>query len=524
MKRIHVTRKFAVVVLLSLCAWSCYDDPFSEVQGPGARPGQLTVEEAHEMFVDYASRAVLSRSEEDGGASIPLNPGILTPDWERATFSTTSCNSYVNVPVQTTNGFQVRSPYNKDWVEVIQKLVAVQDDGSRRRNLYVLSIIPEGDSETTSPSVLARDCNGGDMPAGFSGLIVYTKPRGGIPVYAGSYREGRLVKEVFLFDKSNTFEENLESLNGMLEGYRLQPLVYMSSRSYSEGGDSQGGGGGDEWVYHTTGDPFQQYGYTCWFATDGKGNWYIVADTNKDGQPDTILDDGTDYRPGGEGGDEGGSSTGGGDVNPGGGITGGGGTGDGDDDTGDGEGGANIPKEMAEIIDDIEDAIDISDSVLNNMEIVMGTPTTSNNAAELNSVGAANLEDVLYGDSPLQMVLRDMPVNDYSRLVLAHEFYHAYLFGLSRDAGSARALGVSNPELQSLLNVYDVNNAHHNYIGEHIDEYEDYLRDVYPGKSEDFYRYGRWGGGVYNSPAFQRLPESEQQAIYDYLLQTESEL
>jgi hypothetical protein len=62
-----------------------------------------------------------------------------------------------------------------------------------------------------------------------------------------------------------------------------------------------------------------------------------------------------------------------------------------------------------------------------------------------------------------------------------------------------------------------LNDGHHWYWGNNIDEFEEMLRGAFPNQSEDFYEYGKWGGGFYNSPAFDALPQEDKDAIFDYL-------
>ena len=46
---------------------------------------------------------------------------------------------------------------------------------------------------------------------------------------------------------------------------------------------------------------------------------------------------------------------------------------------------------------------------------------------------------------------------------------------------------------------------------------EQLLRSTFPGESNDFYRYGKWAGGAFNSEAFKDLPKTERDAVRDYL-------
>lgn len=38
-----------------------------------------------------------------------------------------------------------------------------------------------------------------------------------------------------------------------------------------------------------------------------------------------------------------------------------------------------------------------------------------------------------------------------------------------------------------------INDGHHEYIGSHVDKMEERLQSAFPGQSEDFYKYGKWG-------------------------------
>ncbi len=271
------------------------------------------------IYEEYT--AVHTRGGEDICRDLPLNPGWIANDWEYAATSTAGANSYVSVPSQVSKTYLVKSPHNAGWVKMVQKLVVVQEDSTRRNNVYLLSIIPEGIYVQAYPEVIAEACKGGDMPNDFSGLIVYTRLEGGMVVCAEWYRDGRLEESVFVFEKDYSFEENIERLNAILEGYRVDEVKGATRSSLEFGGG--GMGGGNDWMYRTEGSPFYRDGFTCWYATDSSGKRYVVADTNNDGRPDTILGD--DVSVGGGGGNWGGSggSIGGGGSWPGGSIGGG---------------------------------------------------------------------------------------------------------------------------------------------------------------------------------------------------------
>lgn len=103
---------------------------------------------------------------------------------------------------------------------------------------------------------------------------------------------------------------------------------------------------------------------------------------------------------------------------------------------------------------------------------------------------------------------------------------HLKILQISQDAGSPSELGRSNPELYGIINMfyadkennlYWLNDAHHFYMGQHVEEMEQLLREAFPGMDDDFYEYGKWGGGAFYSDAFRQLPVEEQNAIWAYL-------
>ncbi len=311
-----------LVLLSGLNFWSCQNEITDPWAAEGTKLGAqhaLTIEEARVIYEEYT--AVHTRGGEDICRDLPLNPGWIANDWEYAATSTAGANSYVSVPSQVSKTYLVKSPHNAGWVKMVQKLVVVQEDSTRRNNVYLLSIIPEGIYVQAYPEVIAEACKGGDMPNDFSGLIVYTRLEGGMVVCAEWYRDGRLEESVFVFEKDYSFEENIERLNAILEGYRVDEVKGATRSSLEFGGG--GMGGGNDWMYRTEGSPFYRDGFTCWYATDSSGKRYVVADTNNDGRPDTILGD--DVSVGGGGGNWGGSggSIGGGGSWPGGSIGGG---------------------------------------------------------------------------------------------------------------------------------------------------------------------------------------------------------
>lgn len=97
-----------MVVFITFCL-GCYEEPLDSPREEHLRPGQLTVEEAYDLFREYACN-INSRSLRAGDPKSNLDPGVITAIWEEAALSTTSRNSFVNVPIRTVNDYSVKSP------------------------------------------------------------------------------------------------------------------------------------------------------------------------------------------------------------------------------------------------------------------------------------------------------------------------------------------------------------------------------------------------------------------------------
>lgn len=185
----------------------------------------------------------------------------------------------------------------------------------------------------------------------------------------------------------------------------------------------------------------------------------------------------------------------------------------------------DMPQALQEQIQKIMKALKgmgLSNKVLGKLTIRMGMLPVGMSATVSSS---GSYMDVLFGDTPFVMTLeKDSQISsDNYKLVVAHEFYHLYLYGISRDAGSLANLYNTNQKLQSLLNhnyvdgKVDINGAHHQYMGYDNQKYEQFLRSAFPGATEDFYKYGKWGGGVKTSEEFNNLSSNEKGKINKYL-------
>lgn len=190
-------------------------------------------------------------------------------------------------------------------------------------------------------------------------------------------------------------------------------------------------------------------------------------------------------------------------------------------------GGGTTQSALSQKAQNIKQKLDVTFAgVLGNIKKVVrmkeGT-TTSGKLAE-GIPDKATMNEMLYSNVPINMTFSSSLTDLQLMLVMTHEYTHFELLEKSRTAGSRNQFTLKEPELSSDINNSNeatswgkVNDDHHEYMGSHIGEMESRLRSTFPGQSEDFYKYGKWGGGATDSKTFGELPKKEQRKIKNYL-------
>lgn len=337
-----MNRNLFFLLFACLGFFSCSDDFLSDTGNidPYQHQGnKFTVSEAKQLFESYATTlptrsGALKRQGK-------LDPGLVSPQWEKAMESQDNRQGSVDIPIQTSFRYQVkrseaahkgRQAYT---VSVYQKLVVVKEWETSQQGIYIQTIIPDKMyAKKHKKSLETLFLNSSDRKD-FSGMLVYTDLRGGIPIRISRYESGKLTDGIYLFNKQHDFQTTLNKINSMLSGLKIRyalPLTRSLVSTEDDGG--AWGEDSDEWWYHTEGDSYtNDDGITCWDAQDSNGNHYMVGDMNGDGQPDTLMGDSSTANPdgggsgdiwnGGGGGSESGGSSGGGNTGGGGGGGGG---------------------------------------------------------------------------------------------------------------------------------------------------------------------------------------------------------
>lgn len=302
MEKVCLKIRFLFVFICCLC-FACSDDLLETDSNYPSRTGgpQLTASKAKQLFEVYASKSQIhSRSS---SSKKLFDPGVLTPLWKEAMPSAGRENSGVDIPVRTASCYQARRSETGAWVRVSQKLVVVQEDRSLKSSIYLLNIIPDEEYARKYAGDISRQFKNYQKPSTFSGLFVYTDIGGGLPVYISRYQKGNKTDEIYLFDQKYKFGEAIDKINLMLKGYQIGKPILLT-RATSET-DSSKPGKGEEWLFHTEGDSYQnEDGLSCWDTQDSNGNKYTVADIDGDGRPDTILGNGGNVDSGGGGNGE----------------------------------------------------------------------------------------------------------------------------------------------------------------------------------------------------------------------------
>lgn len=160
-----------------------------------------------------------------------------------------------------------------------------------------------------------------------------------------------------------------------------------------------------------------------------------------------------------------------------------------------------------------KNGLDIS-HVISKVNVQFAT-LTDGNLAEIRF--SAPPGETYFKQVPMQLILPPFSKDDRYLLIVTHELFHLALFDITWTAGDMVKLMQINPILAKYLDLGFGVDPHHEYIGRIVTEYEYILRDAFPGKPEEFYTYGKWGGGITDSYRFQKLPLAEQDRIKKYL-------
>jgi hypothetical protein len=403
----------------------------------------------------------------------------VVPDWDYAVLSENEVESYLEVPVDSDThlGFGPVGVTDESQIHLTDRRVVVrQIKETGQLYLYTSLWIPDDEESLIAmPSLNMFD------KGLFSGRIYFFLPSGEFYWGAG-FSEGLPVSSVTLVDDQDDSGPTTRAAGVtshcdlVTEGFTMLGCNRGPNNEPIDCWET-----GHSWISN-------QY-IECW----GYGGGNIPIPTDPDGP-----------EPGSGGGGGGGSGN----------------QGSSDDDDDNPE--SVVPDPVYEAtVDSLEERLmnsvaNLIANVSNQFAILFVSSLSDGNIAGF----TLSFSDMFDSSKPLTLQFPVGLTDTQMKLILAHEILgHLTLFDVMREAGNLSNLSQENPDLYIAIgqNQWNPNDGHHWYWGNNIEEYEQMLRGAFPGESEDFYEYGKWGGEFYNSPGFDALPPDEQIAILEYL-------
>ena len=235
-----------------------------------------------------------------------------------------------NIPFLTSSKYKAKLAGDRSCVEVSQKLLVVKSKKTRQHGIYVLSLIPDSAYNSQNESdICDRFINSGNK-GGFSGMAIYSKMNSQIPVTVALFKDGKTIDKVFLFDTVRGLTCQVSAMKRLLKGVRFkrEEVMMLARASEGTGGTGGTGGGGsgntegnmgtskpgdnedededdpdpndddDDWEW----DDALFLGYDEEYGADIyiveiDGEFYYLADTDFDGEPDRLIEDETIVEP-----------------------------------------------------------------------------------------------------------------------------------------------------------------------------------------------------------------------------------
>lgn len=410
-----------------------------------------------------------------------MAPGEFAPLWEGGLFSENRIVGSVDVPIISEHRYRaIRSEYKNGVakayiVNITQKLVIFEcHNNEDKMYQYILTLIPDRDFYATNKGDISDLLINSRVKSKFSGIALHHSVLGGRLVDVVRYNKGQIVDKVYLNVPLEQRKELIPKAKKLIGALQIAKSITIATRM--EGGYDDYDYVIDEWYEY--GDYPDEGPYDDLYLDEYDPQYEGYVDPNDKGEGYEDYQDHDD--PGPTPPDEDGGT---------------------DTEPAHTTHANSLIKALGNKIDGIKDKVTIVSKVL-----------TGTNFAQILMTG-----NDLFKQTNLTISVSSSLEGNALQVVMGHEFMHLVLIEISRDAGSAQALGRSNSELLTDINRFGINEGHHAYMGGNIDELEQLLRDAYPGESEEFYDYGKWGGGAMNSEEYEKLPDVEKDAIESYL-------
>ena len=284
----------------SLFLWSC-----SDMELPGEHPPSehqsFTLQDAKNYFRESTMNLVTARSTYED-KSIRLSAGDFSVNWDVAVPSSGGRLLCYDIPIRGEYHYKAvllnvqRGTPTLNTVNVYQKLVIVKDEQTDTKGQFLLTLIPDADYERQHKGNVAKRFINASSTNDFSGVAIYSIPGLDLIVRANKYRDGKKLRGVFMSGTSEEMFDKIKQLETILGTFTLRRYDLARARSLGENTiikDFERNGG--VVIPHSDG----------WMFLDTDGSWFIMADYDGDGYPDTLV-----ITPGSGGGGNSGNSGG----------------------------------------------------------------------------------------------------------------------------------------------------------------------------------------------------------------------
>lgn len=532
MKKLQLWIAFVIPLLL----YSCINDPGLEHEpAPPPTDKLLTVGEARAYFEQQITHETRS-----GHARSTFLPENFTPEWNDAIQAENGKVTRVDVPIRSNTRLRaLRSEYTDCAaqpyiVDVAVKLVVLQKFGLKSHlSQYLMLLVPDRAYYANHKNGMDEIVPESDDMKNYSGYAIYYQLYSNKPSYISKYSKGGIVEHLGLTNEQEGYEERVKQMQIILSQIRFAKSSCVQTRI---------GGEIDEVIIYGCGNcrcspcqcgnqPYPTEPSGC--SNCGCDPCQCSNDACSACQSNPCQCHNNNTCP------FCGNDSCGGACAAGGSGSGGSSSGNNNDDdkhiNNDSESGSNSKSDndtnsnKDPINDDKDSAIEnkkISTAVTNLLCILGNKVTNIVNYATFkiglpaqNTLASSTMkyQDIFDQTSTITIIVKMGLTDIQQHLILAHECMHLVLIEVSRNAGSESALSQTNQELFNDIRQDGVNEGHHKYMGGHIDQVEQLLRSAFPGQDEDFYEYGKWGGGAMNSDEFTQLPKYKQHNTEVYL-------
>lgn len=280
-----------------LFLYSCQKEEYIESPPPEEPDVALSVSEARDYFETCIGQSVQTRANEEKKIR-GMTPGDFIPSWDKVTYSDNIHAGGVSVPISTQYRYRVSScnfiggQSVIHSVEAFQQLLVLKNKNSERMGMYIVTLIPDYDYSVTNKKNLSSKFVPLEENSDFSGIVLYNRINGEIPVEIAVYEKGNKVDGVSLLDDISNFALRFDKMKSLLDGFSFQRFTQVSTRMAGE--DEKEEEREDNENPNMNGGDYEYKGtFTLWGLTSWGEEIYIYQPEG--GFPVPVIKDGDGY-------------------------------------------------------------------------------------------------------------------------------------------------------------------------------------------------------------------------------------